>query len=227
MSFLLPALLLGVLGSLHCLAMCGPLAVAISRVGGASAGGRLGYQSGRVMTYAGLGAVAGLVGRPLDAVAFQQYVSLGVGGAVILWTICRFRPLPVPRMVIGWIQWLKRLFARQLTREGGGRLVILGLLNGLLPCGLVYMALAGAVLTGSWLRGAGFMAVFGAGTLPMMAAISLIGLHLRDRVPLRLARVLPVASLLIGSLLILRGMSLGIPYLSPALGASVEACGCH
>jgi sulfite exporter TauE/SafE len=104
---------------------------------------------------------------------------------------------------------------------------MLGLLNGLLPCGLVYVACAGATATADLFNGALYMVVFGAGTVPMMLAISLSGKLVPISLRLKLLKALPVAVFLLASLLILRGMSLGIPYVSPDLAAASAGCCDH
>jgi hypothetical protein len=131
---------------------------------------------------------------------------------------------PVTRMV----GILKRRMSRLLQRRSFAALAMLGLLNGLLPCGLVYVACAGATATGHLLRGAEYMALFGAGTVPMMLALSLSGSLVPIRIRLKLTKAVPVAIGLLAALLILRGLSLGIPYVSPNLsGGHASALCCH
>jgi hypothetical protein len=100
------------------------------------------------------------------------------------------------------------------TRSYKG-LFLIGLLNGLLPCGLVYLAIAGAIGTGSVYFGIAFMVLFGLGTLPMMLLISWIGNLFTIAVRNTMNKIIPYIVVLIGVLFILRGLSLGIPYLSP------------
>jgi hypothetical protein len=107
----------------------------------------------------------------------------------------------------------------------GGQ-ALLGALNGLLPCGLVYVAATGALATGGLASGVAYMLVFGLGTVPMMLALSLSGSLLPAQLRLHLSRAIPVSVVLVGALLVLRGMALGIPYLSPDLASSTAPC-CH
>lgn len=222
------ALLLGLLGGLHCAGMCGPLMLALPVVGSSPArflAGRLVYQLGRVLTYGGLGVVSGLLGRGLVAAGVGRWVSIALGAALLagLWGSPR------------WLEaaWLTRLVA-QLKRSMGvylrtrtmPALATLGLLNGLLPCGLVYAACAGAAAAGSLRAGVEYMLVFGLGTTPMMLGISLSGRLLPGTVRLRLRHLVPFGVAAVGCLLILRGLSLGIPYLSPDLSGATPAC-CH
>jgi hypothetical protein len=116
--------------------------------------------------------------------------------------------------------------ARRFQDRSLQSLTVLGLLNGLLPCGLVYVACAGALATGDLLSGVRYMAWFGAGTLPLMLAISLSGRLVPVTFRLGLRKVIPVSMFLLATLLILRGMSLGIPYVSPDLSSPPGAAGC-
>jgi sulfite exporter TauE/SafE len=111
-----------------------------------------------------------------------------------------------------------------LRRHSFTSLLVLGLLNGLLPCGLVYVACAGATATGGLFSGAAYMAAFGLGTVPMMLGISVSGRLIPLSLRLQLRKAIPVSVFLLASLLILRGLSLGIPYVSPDL--SSPSC-CH
>ncbi len=94
-------------------------------------------------------------------------------------------------------------------------LFFIGMLNGLLPCGLVYMAIAGAIGTGGVAEGSLYMILFGLGTIPMLLSISLAGNIMSIAVRKRINKLIPVLVVIVGVLFILRGLSLGIPYLSP------------
>jgi len=112
----------------------------------------------------------------------------------------------------------------QLQRRTFRSLALLGALNGLLPCGLVYVALAGAVSRGSLAAGILFMALFGLGTMPTMLAVSLSGRILPLAFRSKLRAAIPVGVCLLAMLLILRGLALGIPYLSPDLAGGAACC---
>lgn len=221
--------LLGFAGSLHCLGMCGPLALALPAPRDASrafrAWGRLLYNLGRTVTYAAMGLLAGLIGHVLQLGGFQQTVSIVLGVLLIATLFLNSRHMP---------EWVLNRFYRPvqrglgalLRRKGNLGLFQVGLLNGLLPCGLVYAALAGASLQTGPLLGAFYMALFGLGTIPMMFAISMGGLTLRSpRFQPVLQYLVPALTLTAGALLILRGLSLGIPYLSPDLSTPGGCCG--
>lgn len=217
----LSALTLGLLGSFHCVGMCGPIALAIplktdswlARI----FGGIL-YNLGRAVTYAVMGAVFGLLGRGLVLSGFQQWISIIMGAIMILSVITpsiyknRFN---ADKGIFSFVGKVKMSLGKLFTQRSYGSLLLIGLLNGLLPCGLVYFAIAGAIATGSAANGSLFMFIFGLGTLPMMLAISLIGNLITLELRKKVTKLIPYAIVFIGVLFILRGLSLGIPYLSP------------
>jgi uncharacterized protein len=222
------AFILGLVGSLHCAGMCGPLALALPPAGNNAPAyflGRLAYNLGRIATYCALGLVFGLVGATLWLAGIQRWVSIALGVALLI-------GLFASRRLVRWnpvllvVDRLKSRMSVLLRRRSVGSLAVLGLLNGLLPCGLVYAACAGATATGSVRAGVEYMAAFGAGTVPMMLALSLSGNLVPISLRLRLRKAIPVCLFLLGTLLILRGMSLGIPYLSPNLSGGRPSC-CH
>jgi sulfite exporter TauE/SafE len=221
------ALFLGLLGSLHCAAMCGPLLLALPG-GAAGAGrfiaGRLIYQLGRVTTYGLLGIVAGLVGKSIFLAGLQRWLSIALGVAVLAgFLVSKKVALAAP--VVRLVTLLKTAMSAQLRRRSFSSLALLGMLNGLLPCGLVYVALAGAVARGSLGNAVVFMAVFGLGTLPLLLAVSLSGKIFPVSLRLKLRGAIPAGVCALALLLILRGLALGIPYVSPALAGGVPA-GC-
>lgn len=217
----LSALIVGLVGSLHCAGMCGPIAIAIplnnanwfSRIMGT-----LVYNTGRTFSYALLGAIFGLAGLGFALGGLQQWVSIILGIVMILSVI-------VPRIgamgrtltgasdrITGKIQ---KLFGKYLRVRSYPSLAFLGVLNGFLPCGLVYIALAGALVMDRIEEGALYMVFFGLGTVPMMMALSLAGNLVTGKFRIRFNKILPYFIILLGIIFILRGMNLGIPYLSP------------
>jgi len=220
------ALALGLVGSLHCAAMCGPLLLALPvPPGGARrfVAGRVVYQLGRILTYCLLGVVAGLVGRSVFVAGFQRWLSIALGVAILLGFLIS-KQVAVSAPVVRLVGWLKNAMSAQLRQRGFRALALLGMLNGLLPCGLVYVALAGALARGGLLDSVVYMALFGLGTVPTMLGIGLSGKLFSLAFRLQLRRVIPVGVCLVAGLLILRGLGLGIPYVSPALVAGVPAC---
>lgn len=220
------AFLLGFLGSLHCAGMCGPLVLALP-IGtggwGRTITGRVLQNTGRVVTYTIMGAIAGAVGRTVALSGLQQYVSIGAGLLMIVAYALPSMAAPVLRRLSfleaagGFVQ---RRFATLLQHRTFSTMFGLGLVHGLLPCGLVYAALAGSVVSGSPVAGAIFAAVFGLGTFPMMLVMSLIGRSIPSALRQRLVRLVPVAMIVLGGLFILRGLNLGIPMISPFMDAS-------
>jgi len=213
------AFALGLLGSLHCAAMCGPLLLALPVAAGGAGrfiAGRLVYQFGRVLTYALLGVFAGLVGQSVFLAGFQRRLSLALGVAVLVGFFVS-KKIAVSAPVVRLVLALKNLMAVQLRRRDFRSLALLGMLNGLLPCGLVYAALANAATAKNIPLAVAQMTVFGLGTLPMMLAIGLSGRMFPPAVRLKLRAAIPLGICLLAALLILRGLALGIPYVSPAL----------
>jgi sulfite exporter TauE/SafE len=220
------AFILGLVGSLHCAGMCGPLAMALPIGASTPQGflvGRVAYNLGRVTTYCSLGLVFGILGKTLALAGIQRWVSIALGISLLvgLFASRKWRP---SRPVSAAVEHLKSHMSALLRRRSFSSLVVLGLLNGLLPCGLVYVASAGAIATGAVLTGVGYMAAFGAGTLPMMLAISLSGRLVPFSLRLKLQKAIPVSVFILAVLLVLRGMGLGIPYLSPEPGTGLSCC---
>jgi len=222
------ALLLGTAGSLHCAGMCGPLMLALPNSGGGRVGffaGRLAYQVGRLGTYAVLGIVFGMLGKSMAIIGLQRWVSL-VAGVLMLAGLAALIPGKASAPILGLVGGLKALLGRLLQRRSLGSLALLGGLNGLLPCGLVYAAAAGAASLGGILAGVEYMVLFGLGTLSMMLGLSLTGRAFPATWRAQWQRLVPVSLAVVATLLILRGLALGIPYLSPDLAAGSAAC-CH
>lgn len=223
------ALVLGLVGGLHCAGMCGPLALALpgrDRSGAAYVLGRLAYNLGRVVTYCGLGLIFGVVGKSFWMAGVQRWTSITLG-LLLIFGLFLSRKLALSKPVVLLVQRLKLAMGGLLRRRSLVALGLLGLLNGLLPCGLVYVACAGAAATGGVVSGLEYMAVFGLGTVPVMFVISVSGKLMPTALRIRLVRVVPLSIILLAILLILRGMSLGIPYVSPDLSSQDPACCSH
>jgi uncharacterized protein len=223
------AFILGLVGSLHCAGMCGPLALALPSAGNTASAygaGRLAYNAGRVMTYCLLGVMFGLVGKTLLLAGIQRWVSIALGAALLAGLFAS-RKLGLWRPVTALVGILKTRMSGLLRRRAFTGLITLGLFNGLLPCGLVYVAGAGAIATGGILSSVLYMAAFGAGTVPLMLAISLSGKLVPFSLRLKLQKAIPISVFLLATLLILRGLELGIPYVSPVLSAEGGMPCCH
>ena len=224
------AFLLGFAGSLHCAGMCGPLMLALAKSRPRSvreSTGRAFYHLGRVVSYCALGLILGFLGHVVAPAGFQRWLSITLGITLLAGLVLSAKvPLAVP--LLKWVAWLKNSMRSLLQRNSPASQATMGALNGLLPCGLVYVAAAGATATGHPATGAAYMACFGLGTWPIMLGIHLAGqrLPLPSRLPL--GSVMRAAVVLMALLLILRGLELGIPFVSPDLSAGGGENGhCH
>ncbi len=220
------AFILGLVGSAHCAGMCGPLVLAlpVSAPGtGVFLAGRAAYNLGRIVTYCALGALFGLVGSSFVMAGVQRWTSILLG-LLLLAGLFGSRKLALWQPVTSLVEAIKMRMRSLLRQRSVVSLGVLGLLNGLLPCGLVYVACAGAAASSSSAEGAAYMAAFGLGTVPMLLAISFSGKLVPPAWRFQLRKAIPVCVCLLAGLLILRGMGLGIPYLSPDLAG--QSC-CH
>jgi sulfite exporter TauE/SafE len=214
---------LGILGSFHCLGMCGPIAMAIphrntTKVGVAIES--LIYNFGRVFTYTIMGIILGLIGAPLRLAGFQEYVSIVTGIILLIYLVIPrkyFQGFNSGGFFSKFVTPLKNKFQLFFKSKSIISLLFLGILNGLLPCGLVYIALAGSFAASGLFESGMYMAAFGMGTVPMMALIyfskDLLTMNFRKK----LTKAIPYGVAVIAILMILRGMSLGIPLISPQL----------
>jgi len=215
---MLTALILGTVGSLHCLGMCGPIVLALPQnpVHGRLPYllSRLAYNSGRVVTYTLLGFIFGAIGHLISLAGLQSVLSITLGLLVLL---SLFTPLSKSVNLIAESALWRKSIGALFRKKSFSALLGIGFLNGFLPCGLVYTALAGAAASGDGLYGAAFMAVFGLGTIPALLLLSIIGRIGNLNKQKFIQKALPTAAFILGVLLILRGLSLGIPYISPDL----------
>jgi sulfite exporter TauE/SafE len=221
MALYISALVLGLMGSFHCAGMCGPIAIALplhgNSISGKIFGGTL-YNLGRTLTYGIMGAIFGLLGQGVAMMGFQQKVSVIMGSLMIISVLFPALFKNQYSMEKSWFSLVGKLKAsigKMFSVRTFQSLFFIGMLNGLLPCGLVYMAIAGAIGTGAVLSGSLYMIMFGLGTLPMLLGITLAGNLMGLAFRKRINKVIPVLVILVGIFFILRGLSLGIPYLSP------------
>lgn len=210
---------------MHCLGMCGPIALALP---GAHASGlpyflgRLLYNSGRVLSYATMGGLVALLGVAAAMFEVQRLVSIVLGGILLLMAIHAWWSHSQPAAARSnplWQFWM-RLMGR-LMRYGHGRgLLLVGMVNGLLPCGFVYLGLFQASLSDSVAEGATKMALFGLGTWPVMLTVSWSSKWISGWLRNKASRMAPYVMVFMGAVFVLRGLALGIPYLSPSLTVS-------
>ena len=215
------AFILGLLGSFHCVGMCGPIAFLLP-VDRNNPGLRLLqiilYHSGRLFAYATIGLAFGLVGKSLSLFGFQQYISIFVG-------VLMLAVLFLPRMNLGnnklsqigyrYSSKLRNSLGRELKKKRPDTFFSVGFLNGFLPCGLVYMGVFAAIAAGSAIQGSIYMVFFGLGTIPLMTSAIYVGNFLSVKLRTKIRRAIPVLVGIIACMFILRGLGLGIPYLSP------------
>lgn len=213
--------LIGFLGSFHCVGMCGPIALALPFGNQSNLQliiGRLLYNLGRVFTYSLFGALFGLFGKGIEVAGLQMWASIMLGVSILLYYITpnRFKgKLSVTKPYQIANNFVKKGFSK-LTKNGSpASLFVFGIVNGFLPCGFVYVALAGAITTGGVLSGAIYMGLFGLGTVPIMFVTALVGKFLSTKLKHRMNKLIPVFAIILAIIFILRGLSLGIPFVSP------------
>jgi sulfite exporter TauE/SafE len=214
-------LIMGLLGSFHCVGMCGPIALVLP-VDRSSSWKALvqtsAYHLGRIVTYALMGLFFGLLGKGLSLAGFQNKISILMGAIMILAVIFPTNYLAdfgFGKHLYGLVAKLKSTLGSYLQKKSSSTLFIIGLLNGLLPCGLVYMALTGAVATGDAYTGAAFMALFGVGTSPLLTGLVLAGNFFSLEARNKINKIIPYFVVLVGIIFILRGLELGIKFISP------------
>jgi len=217
------AFILGLFGSLHCVGMCGPLALMLpihhlSNLKRFTA--LLLYQLGRLITYSLLGLLFGFAGRRIYIAGFQQWFSIGMGILIVVILIAYYvyhkniQPPFISRLNNRVQKFIIVILQSRKTRFS---FLLLGMANGLLPCGMVYVAIAGALTTSAITNGVLFMAMFGAGTIPAMMMVSYLGAAPGTQLRLSFRKMIPIGIMVMAVLLILRGMNLGIPFVSPVL----------
>lgn len=225
------AFLMGLTGSLHCAGMCGPIiwVMPFQQLSGWKKWLSIAlYHIGRTTVYAMLGIIL-FSFKSVFNPQVQQYVSIILGGFLLIVGIFSFFPGRFT-IKLPWTSFVQRRLAGFMSHPGMTSLFFTGMLNGLLPCGLVYMALSASVVAPTAVTAAVMMYAFGLGTMPMLIALTVI----KDRTKLLHAghfrKFVPVVMLFFGSLFVLRGMNLGIPYLSPKITMEhneVKAQCCH
>jgi sulfite exporter TauE/SafE len=221
-------LVLGFLGSLHCAGMCGPLALALPRSTGKTETALRGltFHAGKALAYGILGAVVATLGLPLSEYQRTLSVILGLILLAAVWLPGRMKDRIFQTHWPAALVVFKNIFQTLIRRSSFISFFGLGFLNGFLPCGLVYVALAGALLQTSTAWGFMYMVLFGLGTLPMLLTIYMAGHLIHTNRWKLLKRMIPAGMSIIAILLILRGLSLGIPYVSPVISSAQATSSC-
>ncbi len=227
-QLIVAAWMMGLLGSFHCVGMCGPIALSLPLKNDnawSKFSGALLYNSGRVVTYTSFGFLFGLVGKSVALFGYQQWLSIFLGLLIIFFIIIpkRISFFKHQNFALVFFEKLRFSIGKLFSKQNFSSLFSIGLLNGLLPCGLVYIAAAAAVATGDVLNSMAFMAFFGLGTLPMMWSVAFFGNYVSISLRQKIRKAYPYMMLLMACLLILRGMGLGIPYVSPKVSVEKSA----
>lgn len=232
MSILWAGIALGLVTGLHCVGMCGPLVLALpgkNQLLGRRWINRLNYHIGRSLVYALLGSIAGVIGQGIELFTWQRSVAIAGGTLMVIFAVMPrvAHRISIPAPLRKPIDETRVTLFRSLEKNQFTTWLGLGALNGMLPCGPLYVALAGALATGSSAGGAVFMFLFGMGTAVALSALQ----ALRDRIlpnSKNLSKVLMITTAVVGVLLVLRGLDLGIPFLSPSHTIVMgNAAGCH
>lgn len=229
------AILFGLISSLHCVGMCGPIAMMLPidhKNPSKKAMQILIYHLGRLTSYGMLGLVFGLLGRGFYMAGIQQQLSIVVGLGMIVLAVVPEKVLvrynfskPIYRLIAK----IKSSLGAQFKRKTPDALFTIGLFNGLLPCGLVYAALFGAIAMQNITMGIAYMVLYGLGTIPMMSAVVYVSSILSMPYRNKLQKAVPIVTVVIGVLFVLRGMGLDIAYISPStMNLFVQAnANCH
>lgn len=213
--------ILGLLGSLHCIGMCGPIAMLLPLSKTSTIKKHVQivlYHLGRVTTYSILGLLFGLVGKGLFLSGLQQKLSIIIGVIMIVLTLfpkisnqITLKATPFTRV----LNTLKLHLGLYLKKESFYSIYMIGVLNGFLPCGMVYIALVGAVAMSNSTLAALYMLLYGVGTIPLLSVLLYVKDVFSVKLKQQLQNIIPVFVVVLGVLFIVRGLGLGLPYLSP------------
>jgi uncharacterized protein len=216
------AFIFGLISSFHCIGMCGPIAMMlpVDRNNPAKKVTQImTYHIGRLTAYGTIGLLFGLVGKGFFMAGMQQKLSIFIGVLMLLVIL-------IPQKVVARYNFSKPIFkiiskvkqqlGSQFKNKSYKSLFTIGLLNGFLPCGMVYVALFGAMAMQSASFGIIYMLLFGLGTVPMMSSIIYLNSFITISFRNKIQKVVPYVAVLIALLFILRGLGLGIPYVSPS-----------
>ena len=175
------------------------------------------YNFGRIMTYSFLGLLVGLIGRGIFYSGLQQYFSILLGGILVLLYVLKLMGNKNYFNNVKAFNFIYVRLSAWIARAGIWNKFTTGMLNGFLPCGLVFLAAANALVQPNVEYGVLYMALFGLGTIPLMLATLMIKTGVVRKFRFSFSKTLPYIGILIGALMILRGLELGVPFLSPAI----------
>ena len=223
------AAIIGLLGSFHCVGMCGPLLLSIPDSNSTRFQwfiNKIIYHLTRLIPYSVLGFIAGNVGYASQYFGAQQTISITLGIFLFLFGALKILHVSNPFVssnfsskFFTWIGSKLKSIKHPMQLQA-----LMGFLNGWLPCGFVYMALAGAAIQSSGLEGSLYMFCFGLGTIPALLALSFTGKKLSANQRRMFTKLFPYALTIMGILLIVRGMNLNIPFISPSIENPAACC---
>lgn len=220
------AFLIGLVGSMHCIAMCGPLAIVANRIGkNQNVINSIIYNFSRIAIYVLLGLLFGLIGQVAIVNGLQKWLSVILGISVVVLSLTMFLKPQLNNYLTGQFGVVFKLLGKMNRpgQRGFKNTALLGVVNGFLPCGLVYMGVAGAIVQTTQLNSALFMLAFGLGTLPMMFSLTFSGSKLLSLVRGNYKRVLSIGLFSFGVFLVYRGIGMEFTealtnMLNPAAG---------
>jgi len=222
-------LVVGMLGSLHCVGMCGPILLAMPFENHNKWIGAIIYHLGRILCYGLFGGLLALLGVTLRYSGVHEIISIGLGTFMILSLILFYFNISLFKVSFSnaWVvQKMKKYWGEFFRSKSLLVLGIIGFLNGLLPCGFVYVALGSSLLFNNPLDSFLYMFFFGMGTVPLLLGINLFRNLILNRYRQKIQLFYPIGTFIMGSLLIIRGFALDIPYLSPVL-KTLGCAACH
>ncbi|MES2477562.1 MAG: sulfite exporter TauE/SafE family protein [Bacteroidota bacterium] len=230
---ILAGLGIGLFGSFHCVGMCGPIALSLPIYGKSKVEKLfliLLYNLGRASTYAAFGALFGFMGKQFWLFGYQRAFSVLLGVSILVLLFVSKFLHGKSGMIEAVLIRIKASLASLLKSPSNSlSYYFIGLVNGLLPCGLVYLAVGSAMATGNAFSGAALMFMFGLGTFPLMISLMIFGRFISLSFRNRMRRLVPVFITVTALVIMLRGMNLGIPYLSPQLSETeqLQQIKCH
>jgi uncharacterized protein len=220
MQLIWTGFILGLAGSMHCILMCGPLAAGLQALGPGKKRAHIKnflYHGGRMMSYLMIGLLFGSAGKLISLIFYQQLLSIVSGALLLLWALFYiFQGISGSgRILRVWTRAASGLFSVLRKQKTMSSIIGLGMLNGFLPCGMVYLAATASLNNGTPGYSVLYMLLFGLGTLPAMTGIIMARNFLPSAWKFSLRKLSPVFFMLLGVLFVLRGLNLDIPYISP------------
>ncbi len=232
-ELLISAFIIGLAGSFHCVGMCGAIAISLPIQSLPSHRKNIGivlYNLGRISTYSIIGLLFGLIGRTFYLGGLQKIISILIGITIISYLLIIYfnKNIFQPKFISRFNQWVQQNLGKFIAKQRLANTYIIGLFNGMLPCGMVYFALAGALASGSIFKGILFMGMFGIGTIPLMFLVSYFGIFINISIRNKVKTVMPYFMFVMGVLFVLRGLNLNIPFISPMIeNSNARVITCH